>query len=106
MHKARQVFAQAIDNFDMSVFKYEKYGRSYPKLFNMSPDSFMQVVYQLAYFRMYGRLSTQMSFGSMRRFFRGRADYVRSSSMDVLRFCLAMNSPTASVSGLTLKMLK
>lgn len=86
-----------INNFDMTVFKYDKFGRNYPKMFNMSPDSFFQVAYQLAYFRMYGKLPVHVSFGSQRRFHKGRADYIRPTTWDSLQFCLAMNSPHSTV---------
>lgn len=44
-------YNRAINDFEMTVFKYDKFGRAYPKLLNMSPDSFLQVIYQFAYFR-------------------------------------------------------
>lgn len=48
--------------------------------------------------RMYGKLPVHVSFGSQRRFLKGRSDYIRSSTLDTLKFCAAMNSPHSTVS--------
>lgn len=40
-----------IENLDLHIFKYTKFGREFPKRVKTSPDSFIQLSLQLAYFK-------------------------------------------------------
>jgi hypothetical protein len=88
--KAREHFDQIIDNYDLRTFKYQQFGRKFPKSLSMSPDSFIQCAIQLAFYKMYGKMYSHGSVGSMRRFQNGRIDYIRSTNMDMLNWCKSM----------------
>jgi hypothetical protein len=88
--KAREHFDQIIDNYDLRTFKYQQFGRKFPKSLSMSPDSFIQCAIQLAFYKMYGEMYSHGSVGSMRRFQNGRIDYIRSTNMDMLNWCKSM----------------
>ncbi|KAI9313860.1 hypothetical protein BX666DRAFT_1863875 [Dichotomocladium elegans] len=68
------------------VLHYPSYGSDFIKAANMSPDSWMQMVFQLAYYRLYGRPCPTYEAASTRRFLTGRTEAVRSCSMESLVF--------------------
>ncbi|CAF0732251.1 unnamed protein product [Brachionus calyciflorus] len=87
---ARNKFDELIDDFELNVFKYDKFGRSFPKQLKISPDSFLQIALQYAYFKVNQELPVHVSMGSLRRFHKGRVDYIRGPSKDLLKFCQSM----------------
>jgi hypothetical protein len=48
---ARVSMDHSIQNLDIYILKYNKFGRDFPKNINISPDSFIQLSMQLAYYR-------------------------------------------------------
>lgn len=48
---AKFLIDNSIENLDMYILKYNKFGRDFPKRVQMSPDSFIQLSMQLAYYK-------------------------------------------------------
>ena len=48
---AKIKFDQMIDDLDFSLLKFSKFGRDFPKKIKVSPDSFIQLSMQLAYYK-------------------------------------------------------
>lgn len=44
-------FFRSIDNLDLYVMRFDKFGKEFPKANNMSPDSFIQLALQLTYYK-------------------------------------------------------
>lgn len=40
-----------VDNLDINVYKFHNYGKEFIKKQKMSPDAYIQVALQLAYYR-------------------------------------------------------
>ncbi|RNA01379.1 choline O-acetyltransferase [Brachionus plicatilis] len=51
IQEAKYSFDGRIDDLDLYVIKFEKFGRDFPKKIKTSPDSFIQVSLQFAYYR-------------------------------------------------------
>jgi choline O-acetyltransferase len=49
--RAKEKNDNSINNLDFYLYKYEKFGRNFPKKVKMSPDSFVQLSMQLAYYK-------------------------------------------------------
>lgn len=81
---------RSISNLDLNVLRYTTYGKNFPKSQNMSPDAFIQIALQLAYYRMHGRLVSTYESASIRRFLHGRVDNIRACSPEALSWCQAM----------------
>ena len=64
---------------DDEVFTYNQFGKSFIKTCNCSPDAFIQMSLQLAYFRLNGTLCPTYESASTRRFHFGRVDSIRAS---------------------------
>nr|XP_057918177.1 choline O-acetyltransferase-like [Doryrhamphus excisus] len=79
-----------VNNLDMDVFKFKDYGKEFIKKQKMSPDAFIQVALQLAFFKCNGRLVSTYESASMRRFRNGRVDNIRSATAEALVFVKSM----------------
>ncbi|KAK5613202.1 hypothetical protein CRENBAI_026271 [Crenichthys baileyi] len=79
-----------VNNLDMDVFTFETYGKEFIKKQKMSPDGFIQVALQLAFYKCRGRLVPTYESASLRRFQEGRVDNIRSATPDVLTFVKSM----------------
>ncbi|XP_017288320.1 choline O-acetyltransferase isoform X2 [Kryptolebias marmoratus] len=87
-----------VKNLDMNVHKFHDYGKEFIKRQKMSPDAYIQVALQLAFYRCYGRLVSTYESASIRRFCQGRVDNIRSATPEALAFVKAMNDGKLSLS--------
>uniref|UniRef100_A0A8D2ZLK6 Choline O-acetyltransferase n=1 Tax=Scophthalmus maximus TaxID=52904 RepID=A0A8D2ZLK6_SCOMX len=79
-----------VNNLDMDVFTFKAYGKEFIKKQRMSPDAFIQVALQLAFYKCRGRLVSTYESASIRRFQEGRVDNIRSSTPEALAFVKSM----------------
>uniref|UniRef100_A0A671XYW1 Choline O-acetyltransferase n=1 Tax=Sparus aurata TaxID=8175 RepID=A0A671XYW1_SPAAU len=79
-----------VKNLDMDVHKFYDYGKEFIKKQKMSPDAYIQVALQLAYYRCHGRPVSTYESASIRRFREGRVDNIRSATPEALAFVKAM----------------
>uniref|UniRef100_A0A8C7WEK7 Choline O-acetyltransferase n=1 Tax=Oncorhynchus mykiss TaxID=8022 RepID=A0A8C7WEK7_ONCMY len=87
-----------VRDLDMDVHKFEVYGKEFIKKQKMSPDAYIQVALQLAFYRCNGRLVSTYESASIRRFHEGRVDNIRSATSEALAFVKAMTDEKASLS--------
>ncbi|XP_061163747.1 carnitine O-acetyltransferase-like isoform X2 [Saccostrea echinata] len=94
---------EAVDNIDslvkdvdLNVFKFTEYGKNFPKSQKLSPDSYLQMAFQLAYYRLYSKPCATYETASLRQFQLGRTDTIRSCSMESLEFSKGMMDSTLS----------
>ncbi|XP_041091373.1 carnitine O-acetyltransferase-like [Polyodon spathula] len=92
---AKQNLDILINDLDISCFTFREFGKNFPKKYKLSPDSFIQVALQLAYYRMYGCLCSTCESASLRMFRGGRTDTIRSATNEALRFVEVMEDPQA-----------
>lgn len=70
---------------------FQKFGSKSLKDLKVSPDAFIQIAMQHAYFQMYKTCCSTYETASLRKFKHGRTEAVRVCSMDTLNFCLNPN---------------
>nr|XP_019938358.1 PREDICTED: choline O-acetyltransferase-like [Paralichthys olivaceus] len=87
-----------VNNLDMDVFKFTAYGKEFIKRQNMSPDAFIQVALQLAFYKCRGRLVSTYESASIRRFQEGRVDNIRSATQEALAFVKSMTDERVNFS--------
>uniref|UniRef100_A0A3B4U6M3 Choline O-acetyltransferase n=1 Tax=Seriola dumerili TaxID=41447 RepID=A0A3B4U6M3_SERDU len=87
-----------VRNLDMNVHKFYDYGKEFIKKQKMSPDAYIQVALQLAYYRCHGRPVSTYESASIRRFQEGRVDNIRSATPEALAFVKAMTDGMLSTS--------
>ncbi|XP_028990285.1 choline O-acetyltransferase-like [Betta splendens] len=85
-----------VNDLDMDVFTFRAYGKEFIKKLKMSPDAFVQVALQLAFYKCNGRLVSTYESASIRRFQEGRVDNIRSATPEALAFVTSMTDETAA----------
>ncbi|XP_051530249.1 choline O-acetyltransferase-like [Myxocyprinus asiaticus] len=86
-----------VKNLDMNVFTFEVYGKEFIKQQKMSPDAFIQVSLQLAFYRCHRRTVSTYESASLRRFREGRVENIRSATPEALAFVKLMMDDATSV---------
>uniref|UniRef100_A0A671Q875 Carnitine O-acetyltransferase-like n=1 Tax=Sinocyclocheilus anshuiensis TaxID=1608454 RepID=A0A671Q875_9TELE len=93
IEEAKQNMNIMVHDLDMKVSVFSHFGKDFPKSQKMSPDAFIQVALQLAYYRFYKRCCPTYESASLRMFRLGRTDTIRSTSIDSATFVKAMDDP-------------
>nr|XP_022319344.1 choline O-acetyltransferase-like [Crassostrea virginica] len=83
-----------IDDLDLYILRFERFGREFPKSQNMSPDSFIQLALQLTYYKIHNKLVSTYESASVRRFRLGRVDNIRANTPAALEWVRAMIGET------------
>ena len=71
------------DSVKIKVEEFKLYGKNVMKNFKVHPDCYVQMALQLAYFKLHGKLAPTYETGTMRVFYHGRTETVRSCSIEV-----------------------
>jgi carnitine O-palmitoyltransferase 1 len=84
------------DDLDLEVVPYSDYGKDFVKKCSVSPDAYLQMAMQLAYYRDQGRFDNTYESSMTRLFLHGRTETVRPVTRESVAFVHAMTSPTAT----------
>ncbi|KAM9414981.1 carnitine O-acetyltransferase b [Salvelinus alpinus] len=93
---AKQNLDILINDLDIRCFNFQKFGKELPKQHNLSPNSFIQVALQLAYYKVHNEVCASCDIASQRMFRGGRTDYIRSPTNQMLKFVLTFDDPSIS----------
>uniref|UniRef100_A0A671UJ82 Carnitine O-acetyltransferase n=1 Tax=Sparus aurata TaxID=8175 RepID=A0A671UJ82_SPAAU len=97
IERAKQNMNMMVQDLDVKVLMFSHFGKNVPKQHKLSPDAFMQMVLQLAYFRIYNISCSMYESASLRMFTYGRTDAIRSTTVDSFNFVQAMQDPAKQV---------
>ncbi|KAG0339775.1 Carnitine O-acetyltransferase mitochondrial [Podila horticola] len=86
-------FKTTVDAHEMVPTEFKGYGKGLIKSFKMSPDAYVQMALQLAYYRKHGELVATYESAATRKYRHGRTETARSCSIDSKAFCEAMDNP-------------
>ncbi|ORZ39107.1 acyltransferase ChoActase/COT/CPT [Catenaria anguillulae PL171] len=90
---AEAKFDKLAAQHDFQVLAYDGYGKGLIKTFGVSPDAYVQLALQLAYYKMYGECRATYESAQTRKFAYGRTETGRSVSMESVAFVKAMADP-------------
>jgi carnitine O-acetyltransferase len=88
--RAVKDFNEVISQHELAVQAYQGYGKGLIKKFKCSPDAYVQMIIQLAYFKMYGKNRPTYESAATRRFQLGRTETCRTVSNDSVAWCKSM----------------
>ena len=83
------------------MLQYTGYGAAQIKKHNVSPDAYAQLVKQLAFWKLYGRMGVCYESCQTRRFQFGRTEVIRSASNEGKEWVESMLDSKKSVSDLS-----
>ncbi|ELT93087.1 hypothetical protein CAPTEDRAFT_218819 [Capitella teleta] len=92
MQTAASAFDELISDLDLISMEFDSYGKNFPKSQKLSPDAFIQVAFQLAFYQIHGHSTATYESGSLRKFRHGRTDTIRSCSIASHAFCQSMRA--------------
>ena len=81
-----------IDDLDLKVIRQCEYGAGFMKKCKMSPDAYLQMALQMAYFRDQGHFDLTYEASMTRLYRNGRTETVRSLSSEAAAFVRAMHA--------------
>ncbi|KAI8804554.1 Choline/Carnitine o-acyltransferase-domain-containing protein [Cladochytrium replicatum] len=90
-------FTKASKRNDFTVLKFTNFGKDTIKTLKCSPDAFVQMAMQLAFYRMYGTCAPTYESAGMRRYAWGRTETCRSVSLESVAFVRIMEDPESSI---------
>uniref|UniRef100_A0A8C7DE96 Carnitine O-acetyltransferase b n=1 Tax=Oncorhynchus kisutch TaxID=8019 RepID=A0A8C7DE96_ONCKI len=93
---AKQNLDILINDLDIRCFNFQRFGKELPKQHNLSPNAFIQVALQLAYYKVHNEVCASCDIASQRMFRGGRTDYIRSPTNQMLKFVLNFDDPSIS----------
>ena len=74
IEQAKKCFKDVIGNHQLAVQRYLGYGKGLIKKFKCSPDAYVQMIIQLAYYKMYGKNRPTYESAATRKFQLGRTE--------------------------------
>lgn len=78
--------ADLIQQNEFAVLEFEGYGKNFMTSMGFSPDAFVQMAYQAAYYGMYGRLESQYEPAMTKVYFHGRTEAIRPVTEESVEF--------------------
>ncbi|KAF9438668.1 Carnitine O-acetyltransferase mitochondrial [Entomortierella beljakovae] len=93
---AHTYFKSTVDAHEMVPTEFKSYGKGLIKTFKMSPDGYVQMALQLAYYRKHKELVATYESAATRKYKHGRTETIRSCSNESKAFCESMDNPDAS----------
>lgn len=91
-----QITNQLKNDVDLKLFMHTAFGKGLMKKCKTSPDAFIQMALQLAYYRNAGKFSLTYESSMTRLFREGRTETVRPCTLESCAFVKAMENPDVS----------
>lgn len=79
-------FQKTIESHDEEIFQYQGYGKNLIKQFKVSPDAYVQMLMQLAYYKTTGKIRPTYESAATRKFLKGRTETGRTVSNESKKF--------------------
>ncbi|KAK9888430.1 hypothetical protein WA026_000678 [Henosepilachna vigintioctopunctata] len=84
------------DNLDLNVFNFTEFGKDFVKSQKLSPDSFIQIAIQYAFYRIHKVPGAHYESAATRKYIHGRTETIRSCSVESVAFSKEMLDNSSS----------
>lgn len=92
-----QVVQKLINDIELRIYVHNEYGKGFMKASAMSPDAYIQMALQLAYYRDAGKFNLTYEASMTRLFREGRTETVRPCTIESAAWVEAMEDKNATV---------
>jgi len=92
MKTSMEEYGKLADNVDLQVLHFKGYGSKWLKEQKISPDSFFQMILQLAYYRIHKKPPPTYETAMTRQFHHGRTETCRSCSQESFEFIKSVDN--------------
>ncbi|KAJ1738179.1 Carnitine O-acetyltransferase mitochondrial [Coemansia sp. RSA 989] len=90
IERAIAYFDATVNGHELATLVFDSFGKDQIKQMKVSPDAFVQMAMQLAYYRQFGHVPPTYESASTKSFARGRTETSRSVSVHSAAWCRAM----------------
>jgi len=90
---AEKTIDQFISETDTFEFDFEDFGKNYSTSHKFSPDAFIQVAYQAAFYKLKGFPGSTYESSNTKRYYHGRTETIRSCTRDATIFSKFFSDP-------------
>ncbi|XP_060802455.1 carnitine O-acetyltransferase isoform X2 [Amyelois transitella] len=87
---AKENLDKLVHNLELNCFTYDKYGKNFIKTQKLSPDSYLQMAMQYAFYRLYKTPGAHYESAATRMYIGGRTETIRSCSIESVDFAKTM----------------
>ncbi|KOX81081.1 Carnitine O-palmitoyltransferase 1, muscle isoform [Melipona quadrifasciata] len=96
IEESNQVAQNLLNDVELRIYVHNAYGKGFMKINSMSPDAYIQMALQLAYFRDSGKFNLTYEASMTRLFREGRTETVRPCTIESTNWVKAMESKNAT----------
>jgi len=89
-------FNQLAGRCATKILHFTAYGRKFCTNFGYSPDAWVQMAYQLTYYRLNGKFGSTYESAMTKKFFHGRTECMRSLSSDAVQLVKVCTDPSST----------
>ncbi|XP_050540748.1 carnitine O-palmitoyltransferase 1, liver isoform isoform X2 [Daktulosphaira vitifoliae] len=97
IEKSYQVALELINDIDLRILAFSDFGKGFMKTAKVSPDAFIQMALQLAYYRDAGKFSLTYEASMTRLYREGRTETVRPCTLESKKWVESMLNSNASL---------
>ncbi|XP_025421615.1 carnitine O-palmitoyltransferase 1, liver isoform isoform X2 [Sipha flava] len=97
IEKSYEVSLELLNDVDLRILVFNTYGKGFMKTARVSPDAFIQMALQLAYYRDAGKFSLTYEASMTRLFREGRTETVRPCTLQSSAWVKSMLDPNISL---------
>ncbi|XP_017757993.1 PREDICTED: carnitine O-palmitoyltransferase 1, liver isoform isoform X2 [Eufriesea mexicana] len=97
IEESNQVAQNLLNDVELRIYVHDAYGKGFMKVNSMSPDAYIQMALQLAYFRDAGKFNLTYEASMTRLFREGRTETVRPCTIESTEWVKAMESKDTNI---------
>nr|KAG5698769.1 hypothetical protein BaRGS_032188 [Batillaria attramentaria] len=94
--EAKLLYPKLAQRVEAKMSRFLDYGKAYLKTRKVHPDTHCQLALQLAYFRKHNKFAPTYETATIRRFYHGRTETVRSCTVESCNWCKSMADSASS----------
>lgn len=91
-----KVVRNLIQDIDLRIYVHNNYGKGFIKKCRVSPDAYLQMALQLAYYRDAGKFDLTYEASMTRLFREGRTETVRPCTIEAAKWVKTMENPSST----------